>query len=198
MNELLTQLTSLLTEAPGNLLYHLVLVFSITGTIQVAFRHWRSSRFPQVRRTLIGLYFLLFGQLVLFIVSALSWLAIIDPVAILPPLDRAITLFSLIWIAWLWLFPEPSRPADAGIALLNLLVITGLALSYIAWLPQVAAQLYNLTLQDNIWQFASLGVIAVASIILSIRRPNGWHHYRYSLTGPSRKIVLLPLSHLHR
>ena len=121
MNELLTQLTSLLTEPPGNLLYHLVLVFSITGAVQISLRHWRSSRFPQVRRTLIGLYFLLFGQLVLFIVSALSWLAIIDPIAILPPLDRAITLFSLIWIAWLWLFPLSYGLQLDGNALLLLL-----------------------------------------------------------------------------
>jgi len=130
MNELFVQLTSLITEAPGSLIFHLVLAFSIAGSLQVAFSHWRSSRFPQVRRTILGLSVLLLGQIVLFVVSAMSWQALINPTMVLPPLDRAITLFSLIWIAWLWIFPEPSRPADAGNALLSLLVFTGLALSY--------------------------------------------------------------------
>ena len=174
MNELLSQLTSILTESPGNLIYHLVLVFSIMGALQVAFHHWRISHFPQLKRTMLGLSVLLFGQLILFIVSALSWQAIIDPLLVLPPLTRAMNLFSLIWIGWMWLFPEPNRPADAGNALLSLLVATALALSYVAWIPQATAQAYNTTLQDSIWQFLAIAFIIIAGIVLSIRRPNGW------------------------
>ncbi len=176
MNELLTQLTSLLTETPGNLIYHLALVFSITGALQVTFSQWRMSRFPQLRRTIFGLSVLLLGQVVLFSVSALSWQALVDPVWVLPPLDRAITLFSLIWIGWLWLFPEPNRAADAGNGLLSVLVFTGLALSYISWTPQAAAQIYNTTAQEGFWQLASLGIAAIIGIGLVIRRPNGWNH----------------------
>ncbi len=170
------ELTSLLTDAPGNLIYHLALAFSVAGALQVAFGQWRSTQFPQVRRTLLGLLVLLLGQLASFIVSALAWQSLIDPVMVLPPLDRAITLFSLIWVAWLWLFPEPSRLADAANALLNLLIITGLALSFVSWMPQVAAQAYNLTLQDSIWQLFALGFLAIASISLLARRPNGWNY----------------------
>lgn len=176
MNELLLELTSILVEAPGNLIYHLVLAFSLGGSLQIALSHWRSNRFPQIHRTIIGLGILLIGQAVLFIVSAMSWQALIDPVMVLPPLDRAITLFSLIWVAWLWIFPESSRPADAGNLLLNLLVFTALALSYTSWMPVFAAQAYNLTLQDTIWQSFSLTFIALAGITLFIRKPNGWNN----------------------
>ncbi len=175
MNELFLELTSILVAAPGNLIYHLVLAFSIGGSLQVALNHWRSSRFPQVRRTILGLSILLLGQVILFAVSAISWRALIDPVMVLPPLDRAITLFSLIWISWLWIFPEPNRPADAGNALLSILVFTGLALSYVGWVEIFAAQRYNQILQDTIWQSFSLGLIIIAGLILSIRRPNGWN-----------------------
>ncbi|MBT3337992.1 MAG: hypothetical protein HN855_10835 [Anaerolineae bacterium] len=176
MGLIFEELTSLLTDAPGNLIYHLAQAFSVAGALQVAFGQWRSTQFPQVRRTLLGLLILLLGQLASFIVSALAWQALIDPAMVLPPLDRAITLFSLIWITWLWLFPEPSRLADAGNALLNLLIITGLALSFVSWMPQVAAQAYNLTLQDSIWQFVALGFIVLAGISLFVRRPNGWNY----------------------
>ncbi|MCP4140390.1 MAG: hypothetical protein GY755_08895 [Chloroflexi bacterium] len=174
MNELFLELTSILTEAPGSLIYHLVLAFSIGGSLQAAFSHWKFSRFPQVRRTIVGLSVLLLGQVILFAVSALSWRAVIDPVMFLPPLDRAISLFSLIWIAWLWLFPEPNRPADAGNALLSILVLTGLLLSYADWAEVSAAQRYNIVLQDTLWQSFSLGLILIAALTLSIRRPNGW------------------------
>ena len=177
MGLLFDQIFSILITPPGNLIYHLALAFSIAGALQVAFTHWRSSQFPQLRRTLLGLVVLLLAQLALFIVGGLSWQGLIDPAVMLPPLDRAITLFCLIWAAWLWLFPEPSRPADAGNVLLSLLVLTGLALSLVIWIPQVTGTShYNASMQDNIWQFFSMGFIAFVGLSLFIRRPNGWHN----------------------
>lgn len=176
MNAFLYQLTSLLTETPGNIIYHLALAFSIASAFQVAFGHWRTSQFPQVKRTLLGLFVLLMGQIFLFLVSAIAWQALINPAMVLPPLDRAIAFFSLIWIAWLWNFPEPNRPADAGIGLLSLLVFAGLALSIAAWMPLAAPDAYNATFQDTLWQLFSLAFIFTAGVGLFIRRPNGWNH----------------------
>lgn len=168
------QISNLLVTPPGNLIYHLVLVFSIAGALQAAFNHWRSSEFPQARRTMLGLIVLLLAQLSLFIVSGLGWQGVLDPSIILPPLDRAVAVLSLIWIAWLWLFPEPSRTADAGTILLTLLAATGLALSLVNWLQQTPGAPYNATLQDTIWQIFALAFIAISAIILFIRQPNGW------------------------
>lgn len=176
MNAFLNQLTSLLTETPGNLIYHLALAFSIASAFQVAFGHWRTSQFPQVKRTILGLFVLLLGQIFLFFVSAFAWQTMTNPAMVLPPLDRAITFFSLIWIAWLWNFPEPSRVADAGNGLLSLLVFAGLAFSLASWMPLAAPQAYNATFQDSIWQLLSLAFIFIAGVGLFIRRPNGWNH----------------------
>ena len=176
MNSIFGQLTSLLTDAPGNLIYHIVLAFSVAGALQVAVRQWRSSHFPQVRRTILGLSILLLAQLASFIINALAWQSLIDPVMILPPLERAITFFSLIWIAWLWTFPEPSRSADAGNALLTVLTVVGLIASYVIWFPQASAQVYNGSFEDLIWQGTSLILIAGIAFGLFIRRPNGWNN----------------------
>lgn len=176
MNAFLYQFTSLLTETPGNIIYHLALAFSIASAFQVAYGHWRTSQFPQVKRTLLGLFILLLGQIFLFLVSTMAWQALINPAMVLPPLDRAIAFFSLIWITWLWNFPEPNRPADAGIGLLSLLVFAGLVLSIAAWMPLAAPDAYNATFQDTLWQLLSLAFIFTASVGLLIRRPNGWSH----------------------
>lgn len=171
---LLTQAFSLLAEPPGNLIYHLVLVFSIAAALQAAFIHWRMSAFPQARRTVIGLTILMLPQVLLFVISGLGWQGLLNLAVFLPPFDRAVTLISLIWIFWLWAFPEPSRVADAVAALLTLFVVTALALALASWGGLPPGTPYNTTLQDFIWQAATLGVIALSLLVLFVRRPNGW------------------------
>src|SRR5258708_5220548 len=174
MSSLFGQIFSLLTVPPGNLIYHLVLVFSVASALQSAFSHWRLSQFPQARRAMIGLGFLLLAQFFLFVFSGLSWQGVIDPTASLPPLDRAFTLFSILWITWLWAFPEPSRGADAGAILLSLLVAAIMGLSLLTWPRQSATITYNSSIDDLFWQIASLGFIFVGVSILLLRRPDGY------------------------
>ncbi len=174
MSALFSQIFSLLTAPPGNLIYHLVLVFSIASALQSAFAHWRSSEFPQARRTLLGLGLLLAAQILLFGLSAFSWQGIVDPNAVLPPLDRAISLFSILWITWLWAFPEPNRAADAGASLISLLIVAAVGLALLIWAPRSSAAAYDQTPDDLLWQVASFGLIVVGILILLVRRPNGF------------------------
>ena len=105
--------------------YHYALVLSIGIALYSAFNNWRSSEFPQARRTMLGLSLLLLAQFLMFGFSALGWEGLINPTASLPPLDRAFTLFSIVIIIWLWAFPEPSRIADWATLLLCVLIIAG-------------------------------------------------------------------------
>ena len=171
---LFTHAFSLLADPPGNLIYHLVLVFSISGALQAAFIHWRISAFPQARRTVIGLTILMVPQVLLFLISGLGWQGIINLTVFLPPLDRAMTLIGLVWIIWLWTFPEPNRAIDAVTVLLSVFIATALALSLADWGQQPFGTFYNTTFQDLIWQLISLGFIAVGIVLLATRRPNGW------------------------
>ena len=79
-----------------------------------------------------------------------------------------------MWITWLWAFPEPSRPADAAAALLSLLIGAAWALSLLIWASQSSLTTYNGSLNDLLWQIASIGLIFVGALILLIRRPNGY------------------------
>ena len=170
----LNEIFSLLTQDEGSLIYHLMLVFSIAGALQSSFVHWRSSEFPQARRTMFGLGMLLIAQIGLFLVSGLGIQGLINLPVFLPPLDRAVTLFSLVWLIWLWAFPEPSRPADAGTWLLSLLVLAALGLSLVANSSQNPITPYNLTPADTYWQLASIGFSLLGLLLLGLRRPNGW------------------------
>ncbi len=174
MGAFLSQMVSLLTVPPGNFIYHVVLVFSVAGTLQLAFTHWRSSEFPQARRTMLGLGLLLAVQVLLFGVSGLAWQGLVNSDISLPVLDRAFSVFSIIWVTWLWAFPEPSRPADAGAALLSvfLVAVTGFAL--LTWGSRFATQSYNFSVDDLLWQAASIGLILIGGLTLLVRRPNGF------------------------
>jgi signal transduction histidine kinase len=111
---------------------------------------------------------------ILFVISGLGWQGILNLTVFLPPLDRAMTLIGLVWIIWLWSFPEPNRAADAMVILLTLFILTGLALSLAAWGQEAPGTLYNTTFQELVWQIVSLILIAAGIVILFVRRPNGW------------------------
>jgi len=162
-----------LTVPPGDLIYYVVLVFAVASALQSAFNHWRASEFPQARRAFVGLGVLLAAQVVMFIISGLGWQLVINSKLILPPLDRAFILFGIIWITWLYAFPEPSRAADAAATLLSLFVLTALGLSLLTWQPQMASISYNLTADDWYWQVGSLimGLAGIATLF--VRRPDG-------------------------
>jgi len=173
MGPFFEQIFNLLTAPPGNLIYHLVVVFSLAGGFQAAAYHYRASEFPQLRRTVIGLGLLLLVQISLFLVSGLGWQGLVDPLRILPPIDRAMLALSLVWVIWLWAFPEPGRTADAATLLLSVLVVTAMTLGLASWLTG-AAQPFNLTFQNSLWHMAALALIVLGGILLGIRQPNGW------------------------
>ena len=172
MSPFTSQIFELLTVPINNLLYYIVLSYAVASAMLSAFIHWRASEFPQARRALIGLGVLLAAQVTMFLFSGLGWQGLIDP-KILPPMDRAFIIFGIIWITWLYAFPEPSRPADAAAALLSVLVLTALGLSLLAWQPQITTITYNQTSDDWFWQIGSLAVGLIGIAIMFVRKPDG-------------------------
>ncbi len=173
MIESLVQMFNLFTQPEGSIIYHLVLVFSIVSALQSAFFLLRASGFPQARRTVFGLSFLLSAQVALFFLNALGKEAFLNLNVFLPPVDRALTLFALVWMIWLWTFPEPSRASDVATALVSLLVAAAFALSLIAYSQNPSTD-FNLTVYDGYWQLASIGMAVFGLFLLLVRRPNGW------------------------
>ncbi|MBE0671918.1 MAG: hypothetical protein IH588_15135 [Anaerolineales bacterium] len=177
MNAFTSLILTQLTVPPGDLIYYIVLVFAVASALQSAFNHWRVSEFPQAKRAFVGLGILLCAQIFMFIFSGLGWQQIVEPRTILPPMDRAFILFGIIWITWLYAFPEPNRGADAAATLLSLLILVALGVSLLTWQtqiadPQFASLSYNQTVDDWLWQIISLFMALVGITILFIRRPD--------------------------
>jgi signal transduction histidine kinase len=174
MDALLNQIFSFLTSEDGSVIYHLLQAWTIGIALYYAFSNWRSSEFPQVKRAMLGLGLLLLAKFFMFGISALGRENLVDLNEILPPLDRAFTLFSIVIITWLWAFPEPSRNADWATVLLVLFVVVASVFSLLTWAPQASLTKYNRTTDELLWQLASLVFLLLGAVILLVRRPNNY------------------------
>ena len=106
MNQIIQEITSIITTTPGNLTYHLVLAFAIVGALLVSFNHWRATKFPQSQRAVLGLSLMLGLRIILFLLAGIAWQGLVNNHALLPPMDRAISLMGILLAIWVWNFPD--------------------------------------------------------------------------------------------
>ncbi len=176
MATLLAQILKMLTTPPGNLLYHLVLAFSIIAALQ-GFLFKRNKPEPVAKRLALGLVVILLAQLALFLVSGLAWQKVVSPAHLLPPLDRWLTVASLLWIVWIWCFPTPCRWGDILNTVLNLGAIGLLFFEIYAWSQAAQADptaTFNRGMLDWYWQMFASAILIGGLLILFIRRPQEW------------------------
>lgn len=173
MGEFVQQIIATLTTFPGNLVYLLILAFSIAGAFQAAVNLWRTSGFPQGRRMALGLGLLLAVHLILFLGVGLADKSLATPQSLLPVMERSVMALSLILIIWLWAFPEPNRTADAATGLLAFLTASATVLSMIWWGGNNDL-FFNQTWLDKGWEIYSIALIVLGIILLVIRKPNTW------------------------
>ncbi len=167
------QVFTLLTTNPGNLVYHLLLTFSIAGALPASLTLWRGAGLNPARRMLLGLSVLLLLRLGIFFASALAYSGVILT-QLLAPFERAVGLLSLALIIWLWAFPEPLRTADAATLLLGLLSLAYFVLSLVWWTNQPSGVHFNGSWPDALGSLLSLGMILIGGIILWRRSPESW------------------------
>lgn len=175
MNTLFQQILQLLITSPGNLIYHLVLAFALMAGLQAVMNLRQDSNRVTSRRYLLGFIILLSGQVILFVSSALIWQKIADPQQFLPVIDRAITAISLLWIAWMWIFPLQNRSADTWNLILSLVLLVFAGISLAFWIPQAGAANFNQTAIEKIWTFIELVIVIAAIGGLFYRRQGSWN-----------------------
>lgn len=172
--ELVNQLITFLANPPGNFIYNLVVPAILVGALQGALSQWRATGYPQSRRMMLGLGLALAGQVLLLILGILMYQRVLPGLAILPVLDRAVILFSMVWILWVWAFPEPFRPGDAATAILSLLLLAALLFGAVERSMTPAANTFNASMQSILWSVGGLAVMVLGGLALLFRKPQGW------------------------
>ena len=182
MSGIYLQVLNLITTSPGNLVYHIVLAFSVAASLQAALNLWRDHEFPQGRRMAIGLGLLLGMQFIQFASAGLAYMDVVDPQVFLPVADRTVTALSLVIIIWLWTFPEPTRLADAATGLLTLLILAVFGLTWVWWGANHTDLYFNATAANPGWEVFALLLLLLGGFLLIVRSPNGWG-YGISMLG---------------
>ena len=174
MGNFFQQISTILLEPPGNLVYHLVLAFSIAGAFVGALNVWRTGSSAEGKRMVTGLGLMLFLRLALFVLAGLAWQGLLNQRVLVPVLDRSVNLLCLLIIAWMWVFPHSSRSGDAATLLIALIVITFSTLSLVWWSAQDTGLSYNGSWPDLAAAMLSVAISTAAGLLLILRRPPGW------------------------
>jgi len=179
MSDIFTQAIDLLTQKNSDLVYHLIVLFALEAMLGMAIvRARRTGWTTPLRHIAIAAAVLLIGRVVLMVVALLGLQGIppglILANAITPPLERAIDLISLGFVAWAFVpLLRDNRQLGFGLLIINsiaaLIVYVVLAAQ---WYNQSAApdRFYAATSQETIWQVWSLVIAAGSALAIALGR----------------------------
>ncbi|MFO8035787.1 MAG: ATP-binding protein [Anaerolineales bacterium] len=168
------EIATVFNSAGGSIAYHTILGFSILGALYSAYSIWRRRKFPQGYRLIIGLSFLLGIRVILILGNGLLRPNSTQPLLVLYVLDQAAIILGMIFIFWLWAFPEPHRSADTIVALSSLIILSLILIHVFMTSSQAPSSIPGFTWIELIWFLLGVGLLLTGSGLLFRRQPNGW------------------------
>ncbi|MFO7681192.1 MAG: ATP-binding protein [Chloroflexota bacterium] len=171
---LLDQTIQLLSGSPGNILYHLVTLFSLQIIFALSLMQWRRDKTDQLmRRSLWASGIIFLGRLGLL----LAGLAVANnpatAVSVLPPLEQALNTATALLIVWA-LIPQPDslRYLSDTLVIIALLVIGVMYIFFAQTWPDMALSgtPYNETTQAAVWTTSQLMILVLGVVLTSTNR----------------------------
>ena len=172
MSSFFQQINTLLTTNPGNLAYHLILIFALFGGLQITVSRWQSKQDESTCRMLWGFGLLLAARLLLFLVSGFAWQGLIDNSLVMGPLDRTIDVISVGLLIWLWAFPAPRRLGDTGVLISSALFSVLGLLSILVTVNSSNA--FGGSWLDVVWTIFAMVLIIGGVAYLQLQKPEAW------------------------
>jgi len=195
----LGETVALVSDLPGSLAYHLALLTFLMGVVVNALQQLgrggreRSTYHIRLALGAVGLFTL---QLTYFFIVILSSVLPFDPVSVLPPIDRAVGLLSILLALWLLAFPNGSRWGDVLTGLSVVLIFLAAGAAVWVWFPiaqtgavahpgcnnipdlLLNALFFNCTQSELPWEIAKMGLLGIGLIgymsALIARRRADW------------------------
>lgn len=204
-----TQAIALVSEPPGSLVYHLVLLFALEAAAAIAVSHWWRKRGAPEARLALAASVLFLLRLLGLSLALLASVTLINPLLVIPPFDRAASALAILFIIWIFAFPESTPLADAATFILLLLTLLAAGITWVLWLQAAAAgaAYYNGSLEETIWEQAQIFMLVAGLIVVGIRHRANWFtglallfclflghliHYSFTPTGINLPGVNVP------
>ena len=174
------QLNQLLSETPGNIVYHLVTLFAIQATLAIALSQWRRARSTgrddQLARRLTLAALAILVSRVAFLIVSLRLSGEPDRLAavrILPPLEQAVNAATALLVVWGVVPSFPGLPRLNDVITILGLLLLGVMYVFFAQEWAAAAEpgiIYNGSRQSNIWGAVQLAILTLGVIVLVAAR----------------------------
>lgn len=171
----LIEAISLLTHPPGDLVYFLVTLFALQQAVLpvVTARHVRS---PLLGRWFWCIAGLLAGRLVLMGVALLGSVSVLDPVQLMPPLERWLAFVSVLLVLWTAVVSERPQSWQTW-GLIGALFLSFGFYGYhsIVWPEQqMAGGAFNTWSGAVVWESVTLAAAVLSLALAAILHPAHW------------------------
>ncbi|HDQ72201.1 MAG TPA: hypothetical protein ENN19_08900 [Chloroflexi bacterium] len=175
----LLDFVTLLSDAPGNMIYHLVSLFAIQIILAITVGHWhRRRRDPMARKLLALGVGLVLTRVLLMLLAILGQVGVLSVNVVLPPLERALDFFVILLFLWAFTsFPAAYERLGLGLFILTLLAALGLYGTFaVLWSPAEAMRTsYGNHWQSTVWEAASVALLVLGMAANLIwRRDENW------------------------
>lgn len=171
---LFTDAATLLTASPGSLVYHLTLAVSLSLSLALTLEIRSRSPGVTVNRWALATAGLLMLRLGYMLIASLLWALSIDGGLILPPLDRFVSLTSVMLFAWPLILPQADRTLDQVFAAGSALALLATLVSVVLLAFLGAPVDFNATVLNLAWSLLGFTLVLAVITGLSIRRPKEW------------------------
>ncbi|MBN2044206.1 MAG: hypothetical protein JW757_04225 [Anaerolineales bacterium] len=171
MKSILTQITTLLVQPSGSMVYHLVIAFIFISILQPAMSFITPNDSSKRRNRLFtGITLLIASRLLVFAFSLAAILQNEFLAASLGVIELAVLAFDIVVVVWLFAFPDEDKRGDIGLTLFILAILLGGLVSTIFWGTRGEIGALNQSTLGVLWQVVTIGILIIG--ILSINSAN--------------------------
>jgi hypothetical protein len=153
---------------------YLLSIITLVLALVVNLYFWRRTPTGMPRRLVAGLLLLLIVEIAAFIAAALLGANSQTGERWLPPIDRFQMAFILIWVLWIWAFPETFIWGDLLTIIASLGTLAALVVTITIWPASAADGNFNTHWLDLVWQLFCLIFALLMLVILYTRRKRLW------------------------
>ena len=173
----LQQIIELLSRPPGSVIYHLLTLFALQVILALAFSRWqRDANDESARRMTFAAGGILVARLILLFVGLIIEGDAARGRIVLPPLEQAIDMATVLLLVWGLAPFAMRRPRLAdGVLLVSLVVVAVMFLFFFQdWQNRVlttgVATAYIGTVQAYVWGVLQMAVLAAGLVWLVLER----------------------------
>ena len=177
----LQQIIQLLSFPPGNVIYHLVTLFTLQAVFGLAYTHWqRDAENGLARRTTWAAGSIFVARIIVLLAGLLFRPNLLQANVILPPLEQAVNTVTAVLLIWAF-----STPPSRSLRLFDTLLVISLAFLSVMflffvqnWQQQIVLNseaLYNGSGQAVIWGILQMGILGAGLFYQLLRsKPRNW------------------------